>query len=180
MTKKLNLYKIDIMKGHDMNLFKKYIRRLVILSGVLFLSACSSSNIFTAAANVLVTPSTDLNFTVAKDVNPDLSGRPSPVFVTIFELSSRTIFDNQDFFSLYENAEIILGPDLLNKQEVELQPEQELTQKLHLDENANYVGILVAYRDVDNSRWRGVAEVSPTSYDDIDVNIEKLAVYIKE
>lgn len=82
MTKKLNLYNIDIMKGHDMNLFKKYIRRLVILSGVLFLSACSSSNIFTAAANVLVTPSTDLNFTVAKDVNPDLSGRPSPVFVT--------------------------------------------------------------------------------------------------
>lgn len=163
-----------------MKLLMKHISTLAILTSVLMLSACSSSNIFSSAANALVSPSTDLIFHVADDVNPDLNERASPVVVTIYQLSSRTIFDNQDFFSLYENAQAILGPDLLTKQELELQPEQEMTQTLKLNKNANYVGIVVAYRDVDNSRWRGVVEVSPTGYDDIDINIEKLAVYIKD
>jgi type VI secretion system protein VasD len=163
-----------------MKLFIKHISTLAILASVLMLSACSSSNIFSSAANAIISPSTDLIFHVAKDVNPDLNERPSPVVVTIYQLSSRTIFDNQDFFSLYENAQTILGPDLLTKQELELQPEQEMVQTLKLNKNANYVGIVVAYRDVDNSRWRGVVEVSPTGYDDIDINIEKLAVYIKD
>lgn len=163
-----------------MKLLKQALGKIVIVSSIFMLSACSSSNIFSAAANAIVSPSTDLIFHVADDTNPDLEGRPSPVVVTIYELSSRTIFDNQDFFSLYENSESILGPDLLTKQELELQPEQKITQTLTLNKNANYVGVVVAYRDVDNSRWRGVVEVSPTGYDDIDVNIEKLAVYIKD
>ena len=163
-----------------MKLFMKHISTLVILASALMLSACSSSNIFSSVANGIVSPSTDLVFHVAEDVNPDLNDRPSPVVVTIYELSSRTIFDNQDFFSLYENSKAILGPDLLTQQELELQPEQKITQTLKLNKNANYVGIVVAYRDVDNSRWRGVVQVSPTGYDDIDINIEKLAVYIKD
>jgi len=163
-----------------MKIYKAAFRNLVILSGLFLLSACSSSNIFSATANLIISPSTDLVFNVAEDTNPDLEGRPSPVVVTIYELSSRTIFDNQDFFSLYENADEILGPDLLTKQELELQPEETKVQTLTLNKNAAYVGVVVAYRDVDNSRWRGVVEVSPTGYGDIDVNIEKLAVYIKD
>ena len=163
-----------------MKIFMKHINTLVMLGSLLMLSACSSSNILSSFANGIVSPSTDLVFHVAEDVNPDLNERPSPVVVTIYQLSSRTIFDNQDFFSLYENAQAILGPDLLAKQELELQPEQKFTQTLKLNKNANYVGVVVAYRDVDNSRWRGVVEVSPTGYDNIDINIEKLAVYIKD
>ena len=112
-----------------MKRFIKHINTLAILASVLMLSACSSSNIFSSAANAIISPSTDLIFHVAKDVNPDLNERPSPVVVTIYQLSSRTIFDNQDFFSLYENAQTILGPDLLTKQELELQPEQEMVQE---------------------------------------------------
>ncbi|WP_028865931.1 type VI secretion system lipoprotein TssJ [Psychromonas aquimarina] len=163
-----------------MKIFKQYINTLVITAGILFLSGCTGSNVFSSTANAIVSPSTDLVFDVAKDINPDLYERPSPVVVTIYELSSRTIFDNQDFFALYEDSESILGPDLLNKEELELQPEQKLTHTLELNKNARFVGIVVAYRDIDKSRWRGVVEVSPTGYDDIDINVEKLAVYIKE
>ncbi|WP_338049751.1 type VI secretion system lipoprotein TssJ [Psychromonas antarctica] len=161
-----------------MKLFNKCINTIVMMGSILLLSSCTSSNLFTSTANAIVSPSTDLVFDVAKDVNPDLNDRSSPVVVTIYELSSRTIFDNQDFFSLYEDSKSILGPDLLNKQELELQPEQKLTHTLVLNKNARYVGVVVAYRDIDKSRWRGVVEVSPTSYDDITINVEKLAVYI--
>ena len=45
-----------------------------------------------ATINAIVPPSTDLTFNVSEDINPDKSGRASPVVVKVFELSSRTIF----------------------------------------------------------------------------------------
>ena len=106
-----------------------------------------------------------------------MNGRASPVVVKVFELSSRTIFDTQDFFTLYEKPEEILGPDLLKKDELELQPEQLKTHKMVLNKNTRYVGFVVAYRNIDSSRWRSVIEVSPTGYDNFTLNIEKLAIY---
>lgn len=95
---------------------------------LVFLVGCSTVNKF-------VPPSTDLNINVAADVNPDISGRPSPVVLKVFELSSRTIFDTQDFFSLYDTPEEILGPDLLKKDELELQPGSKLEYKMSLNRN---------------------------------------------
>ena len=138
-----------------------------------FLTACTTVNKF-------VPPSTDLNISVASDVNPDISGRPSPVVYKVFELSSRTIFDTQDFFSLYENPEAVLGPDLLKKDELELQPGSTIEYKMNLNRNTRFVGVVVAYRDIEKARWRAVIEVDPTGYDDIDVNVESLAVYMKD
>lgn len=143
-------------------------------SSLLFLiMGCSTVNKF-------VPPSTDLKINVSKDVNPDASDRPSPVVMKIFELSSRAIFDTQDFFSLYENPEKQLGPDLLKKDELELQPNSVQEYKMSLNRNTRYVGVVVAYRDIDQARWRAVIEVDPTGYDDINVNVEAIATYMRE
>ena len=130
-----------------------------------------------ATINAIVPPSTDLMFNVSEDINPDKSGRASPVVVKVFELSSRTIFDTQDFFTLYESPEKILGPDLLKKDELELQPEQLKEHKMVLNKNTRYIGFVVAYRNIDGSRWRAVVEADPTGYKNITLNIEKLAIY---
>ncbi|WP_245825482.1 type VI secretion system lipoprotein TssJ [Pseudocolwellia agarivorans] len=130
-----------------------------------------------ATINAIVPPSTDLTFNVSEDINPDKSGRASPVVVKVFELSSRTIFDTQDFFTLYESPEKILGPDLLKKDELELQPEQLKEHKMVLNKNTRYIGFVVAYRNIDGSRWRAVVEADPTGYKNITLNIEKLAIY---
>jgi len=130
--------------------------------------------------NKIVPPSTDLIINVSKSVNPDTSERPSPVVMKIFELSSRTIFDTQDFFSLYDTPEKILGPDLLKKDELELQPDSVQQYKMSLNRNTRYVGVVVAYRNIDQARWRAVIEVDPTGYDDISVNVEAIATYMRE
>ena len=130
--------------------------------------------------NKIVPPSTDLIINVSKSVNPDTSERPSPVVMKIFELSSRTIFDTQDFFSLYDTPEKILGPDLLKKDELELQPDSVQQYKMSLNRNTRYVGVVVAYRNIDQARWRAVIEVDPTGYDDINVNVEAIATYMRE
>lgn len=139
---------------------------------LVFLVGCSTVNKF-------VPPSTDLNINVAADVNPDISGRPSPVVLKVFELSSRTIFDTQDFFSLYDTPEEILGPDLLKKDELELQPGSKLEYRMSLNRNTRFIGVVLAYRDIEKARWRSVIEVDPTGYDDIDVNVESLATYMR-
>ncbi|GAA6171787.1 type VI secretion system lipoprotein TssJ [Colwellia sp. KU-HH00111] len=145
---------------------------LTMLLSTMLVGALSCSTI-----NAIIPPSTDINFNVSADINPDMNGRASPVVVKVFELSSRTIFDTQDFFTLYEKPEEILGPDLLKKDELELQPEQLKTHKMVLNKNTRYVGFVVAYRNIDSSRWRSVIEVSPTGYDNFTLNIEKLAIY---
>jgi len=130
--------------------------------------------------NKFVPPSTELIINVSENVNPDTSDRPSPVVMKIFELSSRTIFDTQDFFSLYEAPEKLLGPDLLKKDELELQPGSVQNYEMSLNRNTRYVGVVVAYRNIDQARWRAVIEVDPTGYDDIDVNVESIATYMRE
>lgn len=159
----------------------KQIKSILIATSItVLLASCSSNNLLSSTANAMVAPSTDINFHVSTDINPDFNNRPSPVVVTLFELSSRTAFDTQDFFSLYEDAELKLGPDLIKKQELELQPNKNLSQTLELNKNSRFVGVIVAYRDIDKSRWKAVTEVDPTGYDNININIEKLAVYIAE
>ncbi len=147
-------------------------KKIFIISSLLWLTAC-------ATLNAIVPPSTNIEFVTALSLNPDSSGRASPVVVKVFELSSRTIFDTQDFFTLYETPEDSLGPDLIKKDELELQPNDKRKHAMSLNKNTRYVGIVVAYRDIDNARWRAVLRVEPTDYDDFTVNIEKLAVYAK-
>ncbi|GGQ19294.1 type VI secretion system lipoprotein TssJ [Shewanella litoralis] len=144
-----------------------------IISVLLLAAGCKT-------INAVVPPSTDVTFIASADINPDINNRPSPVVVKIFELSSRTIFDTQDFFTLDESAESVLGPDLIRKDELELQPSESREYTMTLGNNTRFVGVIVAYRDIDSSRWRSVVAVDPTGYDDVIINIEKIAVYNSE
>lgn len=51
-----------------------------------------------SAANLVVDPYADLEITAYHNINPDSNGRPSPVVVYVFELTSNTLFESQDFF----------------------------------------------------------------------------------
>lgn len=144
--------------------------KCLCVSVFLFLTGCTT-------VNKIIPPSTDVMINVSKAVNPDMTGRPSPVVMKIYELSSRTLFDTQDFFSLYDDPEKILGPDLLKKDELELQPSSQHEYKMELNRNTRYVGFVVAYRDIDQARWRAVVEVDPTGYDDVKINVEEIATY---
>jgi type VI secretion system protein VasD len=151
-------------------ILKKIFFAAILMMSFALVTSCST-------INAIVPPSTDVTFNISDDINPDQTGRASPVVVKVFELSSRTIFDTQDFFTLYETPEDILGPDLLKKDELELQPEEKKEYKMVLNKNTRYVGFVVAYRNIDSSRWRAVVEVEPTGYGNVTMNIERLAIY---
>lgn len=147
---------------------------------VLFVICILTLNFITgcSVANYMVDPYTTLNFKVSKDVNPNINGRASPVVVRVFELSSRTLFESQDFFTLFDDANGVLGPELISKSEFEFEPGQEYKYSISLRPGVRYAGILVAYQDIDNASWREIVEISPTSYSTVTVNVGELSVFI--
>lgn len=123
---------------------------------------------------------TELQFEIAKNINPDPNGNSSPVVVRIHQLSSRTIFDNNDFFALYEEPEATLSVDLLGKDQFVFKPGDELDHKMQLESNTKYIGILVAYRDIENSRWRAVIKVDPKKEKTFLVALDRLSIFTEE
>ncbi|MCE9821545.1 type VI secretion system lipoprotein TssJ [Vibrio alginolyticus] len=151
-----------------MKKFYQYI--LLLISMALF--GCS-------AANLVVDPYSDLEIAGSHNINPDSNGRPSPVVVYVFELTSNTIFESQDFFSIYEESEKVLGPDLVNKYEVSLTPGQKETYQASMSPKTEYLGIVVAFRDIENSNWRQVIKVDKTGYNTYQVLLEDLSLVVK-
>jgi type VI secretion system protein VasD len=88
------------------------------------------------------------------DVNPDSTGRPSPIVVRIYQLRGDTEFNNADFFTLYQKDKETLGASLIGRDEKTLFPGQQLEFDLPLSGEARFVGAVAAYRDLGASRWR--------------------------
>lgn len=145
---------------------------LWVLLTALTLSGC-------IVANKVVEPSTTLEFRASTEINPDITGRPSPVVVTAYELRSSTRFDNADFFQLDGDAATLLGDDLLATHEFEIEPGTLQTQVIHLDKAATQLGFIAAYRDIEASRWRTRVSVKPSHYETVDVWLQPLAIEIK-
>lgn len=147
--------------------------RLFVLATLMAISLNGCS-----VANLVVDPYTTLKFTVSNRVNPDLNGRASPVVVKIYELQSKTIFENQDFFMIYDEADNIFGPDLVSQDTLSLSPSEELSYDIKMAPGSRYVGIVVAYRDLENSKWREVIEIDHKGYNTYKLIVDKLSIHI--
>lgn len=93
------------------------------------------------------------------DVNPDLEGRPSPLVVRLYELKSLSVFNNADFFALYEQDVALLGDDLLVRAEYFLPPRKTIAVARELKEDTRFIGIIAAFRDIENAIWRKSIEI---------------------
>jgi type VI secretion system protein VasD len=90
-------------------------------------------------------------------LNPDADGRPSPVVVRIYQLTSTGEFLGAEFAALYPNDSATLGKTLVSKQEFSALPGQHDSVKLELASETRALGVLVAFRDIDHARWRVTA-----------------------
>ncbi|BCQ61105.1 type VI secretion system protein VasD [Pseudomonas sp. NFPP10] len=128
--------------------------RTSTLFAVLLVSACASLSPYSSLTKL------DLTLSASDQLNPDLNGRPSPIVVRLMELKHPVAFENADFFSLYERAKESLAPDLVASEELELRPGESVELKLSVDSQSRYVGVLAAYRDLPETRWRYVIPVT--------------------
>jgi type VI secretion system protein VasD len=110
--------------------------------------------------------------------NPDLRGRPSPVVVRVYELKSVTAFNSADFFSLFEKEQEALGGELIGREEFQLRPGETRPYQRQLQPDTKFIGVVAAFRDLENSRWRHTASVPAKREPAVTIGVEGTAVSV--
>jgi type VI secretion system protein VasD len=90
----------------------------------------------------------------SNDVNPDISGRPSPVVVRVFQLRGDAEFLSADFFTLYSKEKMVLGASLIAREEFVVQPGERRETRLGISPDARYIAVIAAFRDINGAHWR--------------------------
>lgn len=119
-----------------------------------------------------------VTITAAADANPDAAGSAAPVAVRVYQLASTAAFEQADFFQLYGNEQAVLGADLLGRDEVLVTPggSQQLVKELKPGVTA--IGVVAAFRDIQNAKWRATAVPPPNKTTPVVVTIQGLNVSV--
>ena len=64
------------------------------------------------------------------------------------------------------------------KDEVEVRPGEKYNYKRELNAESRYIGVIAAYRDIDNSQWRAIIEVPQNKKSKLAIHLGSLAVSI--
>jgi type VI secretion system protein VasD len=150
--------------------FFKTLTAFAALTALVLLAGCSSLSPYSTVTKL------NLKLTASDQLNPDLNGRPSPIVVRLFELKHPVAFENADFFSLYERAKESLAPDLVASEELELRPGETIELKLSVEEGSRYVGVLAAYRDLPETKWRYTVQITPVDVTAADLTLDQAGI----
>lgn len=147
-----------------------FFKMLTAFVALALMAGCSSMSPYSNVTKL------NLKLTASDQLNPDLNGRPSPIVVRLFELKHPVAFENADFFSLYERAKESLAPDMVATEELELRPGETVELKLSVEEGSRYVGVLAAYRDLPDTKWRYTLQVTPMEVTDADLTLDQSGI----
>jgi type VI secretion system protein VasD len=120
--------------------------------------------------------SMSLDFQASSMLNPGPTGQPAPVRVRIYELKNTAGFTRADYFALAERAQATLGADLIDQDEVLLQPGEQLTVRRSLAPATRHVGLVVNYREIDQAQWRTVLDVAPRQTSNYQISLAARAI----
>ena len=87
------------------------------------------------------------------DINRNLLGEPSPVKLSVLQLISEVEFNQMNELSSSGTYKTHLGSSVLEETNVMVRPGQNLNFKLPMNERADYLGVVVALRDVEK-KWK--------------------------
>ncbi len=147
---------------------------LTAFSIMVFISACANEP---KAPDPTVI---ELAISASQDANPDTSGRPSPVSVRLFQLSSATIFKRADFFQLLDEPESVLSETLVGKQDVVINPGKSSVVSMVFEDRGKVLGIIATFRDIDHAQWRAVLPVTSNKLNKVAGVISKLSVQLSK
>jgi type VI secretion system protein VasD len=116
----------------------------------------------------------------ATGVNPDINNRPSPIVARIYELKSLSVFNSADFFNLFEQDVALLGGELLMRDELHFQPGEVKMIDRDLQPDTRYIGVIGAYRDIENAAWRRSIEIDLHDETTFVIEFEKSGIKLQK
>lgn len=103
----------------------------------------------------------------SEQVNPDESGRASPIVVRLFQLRADGEFAAAEFFDLYGKEKEILGESFVSREEYVLTPGQTRDLEIPLNAQTRYLGVIAAYRDIRAAQWRALTRAPEKTLTDL-------------
>ncbi|QKJ85674.1 type VI secretion system protein VasD [Paramixta manurensis] len=115
----------------------------LFLTALTLLAGCMSSS-----------RSVPSNYSLLFQAHPQINDG-APLKVRVMLLKSDADFMSADFYSLQNNAQGVLGANLLNSEQFFLMPGQ-LNKKIAGQStlDARYIGIMAEYQSLDGKKWR--------------------------
>lgn len=87
------------------------------------------------------------------DINEDVLGEASPVRVSILQLANAVEFNQMSELSANAGYKTHLGESVLDEVNFTIRPSSQMEFKLPLKDQTEYLGIVVAYRDL-SKNWK--------------------------
>jgi type VI secretion system protein VasD len=138
-------------------------------------AAAPPPQVITIAAPAEAKVKASMSLAASKEVNPDASGRPSPVVVRVYQLRNDAAFNGAEFFALYDDEQKALGPEFITRDEFVLAPAESRTLDVTLAPEARFVGAIAAFRDIRNAQWRSIV---PAPKKGLSVAVERSRVVV--
>jgi len=154
-------------------------RVLLAAALTLLLGACAKDAAAPAPTDAPVvadSATASLHFHAIAGLNPGADGTAAPVRVRIYELKNSANFNRADYFALAERAQATLGADLIDQDEVLVQPGEQLDIERALNPATRQVGLVVGYREVDQALWRTLLTIAPKQLNDYQISLDVRAV----
>ena len=107
-------------------------------------------------------------------INPSPTGVASPVAVRLYVLKDDTAFMQSDFQTLFASDVQVLGSSLLLKKEVVVPPMGNIPIQDTVPVEATLLGVIAAFRTIDQAQWRSTIGLQPSLVNDVQVNLTGL------
>lgn len=134
--------------------------KLILITSIFgILTACQSIN---GAVGGYFGLDTDLEITfeVDADTNPDELGKPSPVFIRMYELKSKKMMKKSDFIELYERDKEVLGADMLAVHKLKhFKPGDSRSEHFVLSPKTHYVALYAEFLEFKHSKYKLIIPV---------------------
>ncbi len=113
------------------------------------------------------------------DQNPEQNGKPAPVAVKLYQLEATGAFERADVFALSDRDTATLGADLLGSETIVQTPGQTRTLVRRLKMGAQFLGVAVLFRDIDQASWRAMGPLAANGPTKLTLSIGKLSAVLK-
>lgn len=122
----------------------------------------------------------ELTIKAAPNINPDGNKRPSPVILRVYQLAGTGAFEKADFFPLYNKEGPTLGADLLGREQILVVPGDRKTVRIDFKPQARSIGVIAAFRDINQAAWRVDAPVPPEKTTKFTATVDALTLKLTE
>jgi type VI secretion system protein VasD len=99
--------------------------------------------------------------TASSKLNPDMNQRPSPAVVTVLKLKRAAPFLDADYFTLADETKGSLDGVVVLRDPFPIQPGATVKKSYTFDADEDAIGVMVGYRDMENSVWRAALDLPP-------------------